>query len=117
MQNSIPVTKLISGLYLFFLVQYPLMAQTVPMLGKASVKAVVAAMTLDEKAKLLVGAGRSFAAPVSNTTKDSAAKPQAPVGGMIGVTQDKVPGAAGNTAAIPRLGIPSMVLAANLSRH
>ena len=111
MQNRISVTKLISGLYLFFLVQSPLMAQIVPMLGKASVKAVVAAMTLEEKAKLLVGAGRSFAAPVSTTTKDSASKLQAPVGGMIGVTQDKVPGAAGNTAAIPRLGIPSIVLA------
>lgn len=111
MQNSIPVTKIISVLYLLFLVQSPLIAQTAPMLGKASVKAVVAAMTLEEKARLLVGTGRDFAAPVSTRTKDSAAKLQVPVSGTIGVTQIKVPGAAGNTAAIPRLGIPSIVLA------
>ena len=47
MQNSIPVTKIISVLYVLFLVQSPLIAQTVPMLGKASVKSVVAAMTLE----------------------------------------------------------------------
>ena len=74
MQNSIPVTKIISVLYLLFLVQSPLIAQTVPMLGKASVKAIVAAMTLEEKARLLVGTGRDFAVPVSTRTKDSAAK-------------------------------------------
>ena len=111
MQNSIPVTKIISGLFLLLLVQSTLFAQTVPMLGKASVKAIVAAMTLEEKARLLVGTGRDFAAPVSTRSKDSAAKLQAAAGGTIGMTQIKVPGAAGNTAAIPRLGIPSIVLA------
>ncbi|MEP6845618.1 MAG: glycoside hydrolase family 3 N-terminal domain-containing protein, partial [Panacibacter sp.] len=55
-------------------------------------------MTLEEKAKLLVGNG--FSMP--------GAKP--PGGPVIGQTQDKVPGAAGTTFAIPRLGIPSIVV-------
>jgi beta-glucosidase len=70
----------------------------VPQLGRNSIKEVVAAMTLQEKATLVVGAGRS------------AAPQTLPDGTIIGQTQKKVPGAAGNTAAIPRLGIPSMVL-------
>ncbi len=49
-------------------------------------------MTLEEKAALVVGKGFSFGAPV-------------------GVTKDKVPGAAGNTHPIESLGLPSMVLA------
>ncbi len=55
-------------------------------------------MTLEEKAKLVVGNG--FRMPGT--------KPQGPT---IGQTQDKVPGAAGTTFAIPRLGIPSIVVA------
>ncbi len=74
-------------------------AQTAPQLGKNSVKEVIAAMTLEEKATLVVGASRP---PANQTTMAG--------GAMIGATQSKVPGAAGNTAAIPRLGIPSMVL-------
>jgi len=74
-------------------------AQTVPQLGKNSVKEVIAAMTLQEKATLVVGASRP---PANQKTMTG--------GAMIGATQTKVPGAAGNTAAIPRLGIPSMVL-------
>ena len=54
-------------------------------------------MTLEEKAKLVVGNG--FNMPGT--------KPDGPV---IGQTQDKVPGAAGTTFAIPRLGIPSIVV-------
>ena len=73
-------------------------AQT-PQLGKSSIKEVIAAMTLEEKAKLLVGNG--FRMPGQNP----------PGGPVIGQTQDKVPGAAGTTFAIPRLGIPSIVMA------
>ena len=77
-----------------------LSAQTekaLPQLGKNSNKEVIAAMTLEEKAKLVVGNG--FRMPG-----------QRPQGPTIGQTQDKVPGAAGTTFAIPRLGIPSIVV-------
>jgi beta-glucosidase len=72
--------------------------QSLPQLGKNSVKEVIAAMTLEEKAKLCVGNG--FRMP--------GRQQQGPV---IGQTQEKVPGAAGTTFAIPRLGIPSIVVA------
>src|SRR2546423_6123904 len=72
--------------------------KVLPQLGKNSIKEVIAAMTLEEKAKLCVGNG--FHMP--------ATKPQD--GPVIGQTQDKVPGAAGTTFAIPRLGIPSIVV-------
>ncbi len=72
-------------------------AQT-PQLGKNSVKEVIAAMTLEEKVKLLVGNG--FKMPGMTP----------PGGPVIGTTQDKVPGAAGTTFAIPRLGIPTIVV-------
>src|SRR5436305_11143901 len=67
-------------------------------LGKNSLKEVIGAMTLEEKAYLLVGKGMRLGGPAAN-------------GPVVGQTQDKVPGAAGTTFAIPRLGIPSMVLA------
>ena len=86
----------------FFLIAINLLgvasAQT-PQLGKNSVKEIIAAMTLEEKAKFLVGNG--FKMPGQKP-------PGAPV---IGQTEDKVPGAAGTTFAIPRLGIPSIVVA------
>src|SRR6516225_3130717 len=89
--------KLLSSVILisvsFFTVRS--IAQTAPQLGKASVKDVVAAMTLEEKAKLVVGNG--FNMPGAG-------------GPTIGQTKDKVPGAAGTTYAIPRLGIPSIVV-------
>jgi beta-glucosidase len=70
----------------------------IPQLGKNSIAEVIAAMTLEEKASLLVGNGRR--------------ERKTPEGGaMIGQTQDMVPGAAGTTYAIPRLGIPAIVVA------
>ncbi len=72
--------------------------EKLPQLGKAPLKEVIKAMTLEEKTKLVVGNG--FRMPGT--------PPQGPV---IGQTQDKVPGAAGTTFAIPRLGIPSIVVA------
>jgi beta-glucosidase len=69
-----------------------------PQLGKNSLKEVIAAMTVEEKAKLLVGMGMDFPGlpPVDPEDKK---------------IPEKVPGAAGRTHAIPRLGIPSITLA------
>ena len=78
-----------------------------PQLGKASVKQIVAAMTLEEKANLVVGkgGGMTMASPSANATG------AAPAGPLIGQTQALVPGAAGTTYDLPRLGITAMVLA------
>ena len=92
-------------LLLFLLGSYSLSlkAQTnlkpLPQLGHNTVKEVIAAMTVEEKATLLVGA----------ESKKSQRKMSD--GTAIGQTEIKVSGAAGNTDAIPRLGIPSMVFA------
>ena len=92
--------KLFTFLSLIFVLPFIAFSQTkeLPKLGKNSVKEVIAAMTLEEKAHLVVGNG--FRMP--------GVTPQGPV---IGQTQDKVPGAAGTTFAIARLGIPSIVVA------
>ena len=70
-------------------------AQQAPQLRADNIDEILKAMTLEEKATLLVGATN-----------------QAETGGaMGGYTKNLVPGAAGVTAAIPRLGIPMLVLA------
>lgn len=61
-----------------------------------NVDEVLKAMTLEEKAMLVVGGNRQIASADNN--------------GMIGGHAQRVPGAAGATQAIPRLGIPSTVL-------
>jgi beta-glucosidase len=65
-----------------------------PRLKSNNIKEVIAAMTLEEKASLVVGTGMRFQGAAA-----------------VGTTRNRVPGAAGTTFAIPRLGIPSMVLA------
>lgn len=65
-----------------------------PQLGKNTLKEVIAAMTLEEKSKLVVGTGMRFGG-----------------GPTVGETDNRVPGAAGTTYAIPRLGIPAIVVA------
>ncbi len=91
-----------------------------PQLGKASVKQVIAAMTLEEKAKLVVGMGFKMpgTAPVrrANTDRpktDSMSKEGfqlPPIDPTDAAVPEKVAGAAGRTHAITRLGIPSMTL-------
>lgn len=71
-------------------------AQNAPQLGKASLDEVIAAMTLEEKARLIVGTG------MAGFSGDKA---------VIGATMNLVPGAAGTTYPIERLGIPAIVLA------
>ena len=67
-----------------------------PQLGKDSLDKVIAAMTLEEKAHLVIGTGMAGSSG------------EAPV---VGETRNLVPGAAGTTYPIPRLGIPAIVLA------
>lgn len=89
-------------------------AQNLPQLGKASLKDVIKAMTLEEKASLVVGTGMSFDIPDSILKKfPNGQNPFAPPPGqpVVGQSQNLVPGAAGTTVNIPRLGIPSMVVA------
>ena len=73
------------------------MAQDYPQLGVASLDEVITAMTPEEKVHLLIGMGMDGIDNGDNA--------------VVGATKDLVPGAAGTTYPIPRLGIPSIVLA------
>ena len=69
-------------------------AQTAPQLNANNIEEVIKAMTLEEKAQLLVGGGNDgFVGS----------------GAMLGHQKKFVPGAAGTTVDIPRLGIPATV--------
>jgi beta-glucosidase len=80
-------------------------------LGKAPVKQIVAAMSLEEKASLVVGKGGMTAPSSGPGTTAPAAAGVAPAGPMIGQMQALVAGAAGRTYDLPRLGIPALVVA------
>src|SRR5215470_16602082 len=97
--NKKPILRslLLLPLFLTFAIMISAQTQKAPQLGRSPLKEVITAMTLEEKAKLVVGNG--FRMPGNNAQ-----------GPTIGQTQDKVPGAAGTTFAIPRLGIPSIVV-------
>ena len=69
-------------------------AQTAPQLKADNIDEVIKAMTLEEKAKLLVGGANNFFGPNA----------------VVGGEADLVAGAAGTSHAIPRLGIPATVL-------
>lgn len=62
-------------------------------------KELVSKMTLEEKASLVAGMGMNMPGLTQNNSP------------AIGQIMDKVPGAAGTTFAIPRLGIPNTVVA------
>ena len=65
-----------------------------PKLSENNIDEVLKAMTLEEKAKLLVGGANNFFG----------------AGAVVGGEADLVAGAAGTSPAIPRLGIPATVL-------
>lgn len=76
--------------------------QPLPQLGQSPVKEVVKAMTLKEKLNLVVGMGFGF---------DIGDGDGLPKEGVVGNNQALVPGSAGTTYAIPRLGVPTTVVA------
>ena len=67
-------------------------SKKLPQLGKSSIEEVIAAMTIEEKVDLLIG---------HYDTKDKS---------VVGNAAVLLPGAAGQTNAIPRLGIPATVV-------
>jgi beta-glucosidase len=71
-----------------------------PQLGQSSIKDVILAMTRDEKVRLVLGTGIDM----PDVSPDLAP----PVGAN---PKSRVPGSAGETYPIPRLGIPAIVLA------
>ncbi len=76
-------------------VQNPASAQnTAPQLGKDPIPVVIKAMTLEEKAKLVVGTGMSLGGLPQGMSNNKATY--------------KVDGISGHTFAIPRLNIPSL---------
>jgi beta-glucosidase len=104
-------------------------AGNAPKLGKDPVKKVVAAMTLEEKAALVVGmgmnmpggpppsgqngaapAGPNGAPPAGPGNANPPAIPATDQGPVFGNTKDIVAGAAGTTYTLERLGITPMVV-------
>ena len=104
---------ILSVLSIAFLLSGISQISVVPKLGKDPVKKVIAAMTLEEKASLVVGTGmRMPGGPPPAANANPAVKPPAntPTGPVIGETQTLVAGAAGTSYSLPRLGITPMVL-------
>jgi len=80
-------------------------ADDIPQLGKAPIADVIAAMTPEEKVSVLMGEGY-FQVELAGAQFDENKR-----GPVVGQTNRKVPGAAGTTFGVPRLGIPSTVMA------
>jgi beta-glucosidase len=99
MKNN--VSKIAGMLGLLLLASTAFSQQTLPQLGKSSVQDVVKAMTLQEKVDLVIGQGMFL---------PGMAFPGMGGGGEPTAAQKRVLGAAGTTVAIPRLGIPAIVV-------
>jgi beta-glucosidase len=81
-----------------------------PQLGKAATNKVIDAMTLEEKATLVVGKGMTLPAGFSgsNTSESGSSEAASSTAEQV---SELVSGAAGTTYSVPRLGITEMVLA------
>ena len=86
--------KTITTILCTVLMEMNIIAQNAPQLRADNISEVMKAMTLEEKAQLLVGGANNFFSE----------------GATVGRAAESVPGAAGTTAAIPRLGIPATIL-------
>ena len=95
--HDITISRLLAVIFCFIWLPATLAA---PQLDRDSIKDVIAAMTLKEKVAMVTGTGLNFPGLPPDM--------QGPAEGQI---SERVPGAAGSTYAIPRLGIPSIVLA------
>lgn len=71
-----------------------------PQLGLDPIDKVIEAMSLEEKARILIGTGQSGITSESDLAIDS----------IVTACRNIVPGAAGTTFPIDRLGIPAVVL-------
>jgi len=102
--------KMRYSLYIFmfigFLAFLHVSCSAPPKLGKSSIKDVIDAMTLEEKAYFVTGTGMDMASPGSKASEERTAGAL-----VVGQSPKLVPGAAGTTYEIARLGIPAMVLA------
>jgi beta-glucosidase len=90
----------ISLFYCAVFIQASIAQQALPQLGKQNNAAVIRSMSLQQKVDLLVGQGMRIPG-ITDANQ----------GPVVGKTEDKVPGAAGTTAAITALGIPTTVVA------
>lgn len=111
-----PITALLVLLSAFVLTTHAQVKKPLPKLGKSSLKQVVDAMTVEEKAKLVVGMG--FKMPGMPPPVKGEKPKSIDIGGFKLPPSDpeayevpeKVPGTAGRTHAILRLGIPSITV-------
>lgn len=106
---------IVSVMVLICLFQLTVRAQSkqVPKFGKSSLKQVIAAMTVEEKSKLVVGMGFKMPGmprPKKGESTDIGGFKLPPSDPEAYDVPEKVPGAAGRTHAIPRLGIPSITV-------
>jgi len=95
-------------------------ARRIPQLGKDPVKKVVAAMSLEEKAQIVVGTGMYFEVPdsirshipenVRSMFNQKVPEGDSAYAAMVERIRKLVPGAAGRSAALSRYGISTMVL-------
>lgn len=84
--------------------------QSLPQLGKSEIKDVISAMTLEEKAALVVGTGLKMGKLSANNSGFKI--PNQPIPGSLAAkTKVYVSGATGRTLEIPRLGITTMEMA------
>ncbi|MCW3804516.1 beta-glucosidase [Plebeiibacterium marinum] len=91
------IANIIIGTFLFAVRAQEVSKNSTPQLSEYNVIEVIASMTLEEKASIVIGGGRMVGEEFEN--------------GMIGEMDGIVPGAAGSINSIPHLGIPITILA------